>query len=329
MLVAMAIYTPNPPGNAVPDHDTIKEAAERIAPWVHRTPVITCRSIDRLLDAEVFFKCENLQKVGAFKARGASNAVFSLSDEQAGRGVATHSSGNHAQALAYAAANRGVRAHIVMPSTSPKVKVDAVLGYGADITFCEPNQKAREDALEKVVRKTGAVFIHPYDDYGIIAGQATAAMELIDEVPGLDIIMTPVGGGGLLSGTLLSAHYFSPDTKVIAGEPAGADDAFRSLKEGRILESVNPDTIADGLLTSLGEKTFPIIRDYVDSILLASDEFIIKSMRLIWERAKLVVEPSGAVPLAALLQNNIDIKGKKIGIILSGGNADMDSFSFC
>ncbi len=280
-----------------------------------------------MVNAEVYFKCENLQKGGAFKFRGASNTVFSLSDEDAKKGVATHSSGNHAAALSLAAKMRGIPAHIVMPRTAPKIKVAAVKGYGGQITFCEPNQKAREDTLEKVVEDTGATFIHPYNNYQIIAAQATAGLELLEEIPGLNIIITPVGGGGLLSGTALAAHYFSPNTKVIAAEPSGADDAFRSMQTGTIQPSINPNTICDGLLTSLGSKTFPIIQKYVHDIITVQDDLIIKAMRLIWERMKIIVEPSASVTLAALLKNS-DKETKrqrdKVGIIVSGGNVSLD-----
>jgi threonine dehydratase len=309
----------------IPDHETIRQTANRIKNIVHHTPVMTSINLNKIAGAEIFFKCENFQKVGAFKFRGATNAVFSLSDEEANKGVATHSSGNHAAALTLAATMRNIPAYIVMPRTSPQVKKDAVAGYGAQITFCEPTLQSRETTLEKVVAKTGATFIHPYNDYRIIAGQATAALELIEEIPNLDIIMTPVGGGGLLSGTALSTHYLSPSTKVIAAEPEGADDACRSLKEGKIIPSTNPKTIADGLLTSLGDKTFPIIQKYVEQIVTVNDEAIITAMRYIWERMKIIVEPSAAISFAALLKKKLDAKNKRIGIILSGGNVDLNN----
>jgi len=311
----------------IPNLDDINSAAERIKNHIHRTPVLTSQSINHIVHAELFFKCENLQKTGAFKFRGATNAVLSLTEKEAQRGVATHSSGNHAAALSLAAKMRGIPAHIVMPKTSPEVKIAAVKGYGGQITFCEPNQKAREDTLDKIVSETGATFIHPYNDYRIIAGQATAGKELIEEIPDLDIIMTPVGGGGLLSGTALAAHYFSPKTKVIAAEPSGADDACRSLQTGKIQPSINPDTICDGLLTSLGTKTFPIIQKYVESIVTVDDKFIIDAIRLIWERMKIVIEPSAAVTLGALLINRhkgTQAQRHKVGIILSGGNVSFD-----
>jgi threonine dehydratase len=309
----------------IPDINIIRQAANRIQNIIHRTPVMSSTNLNQLVDAEIFFKCENFQKVGAFKFRGATNAVLSLSEEDANRGVATHSSGNHAAALTLAAKMRGVPAYIVMPKTSPQVKKDAVAGYGAKITFCEPTLQSRENTLEEVVKKTGATFIHPYNNYQIIAGQATAALELIEEISDLDIVMTPVGGGGLLSGTALSTFYLSPSTKVIAAEPEGADDAYRSIKAGKIIPSVDPKTIADGLLTSLGEKTFPIVQKYVEQIVTVSDEATITAMRYIWERMKIIVEPSAAVPFGALLEKKIDISRKRIGIILSGGNVDLNN----
>ncbi len=308
----------------IPDLSTLREARRRVGEWAHQTPTLTCQSIDKLVGSEVFFKCENLQKVGAFKFRGATNAVFSLPDQLAKRGVATHSSGNHAQALALAARNRGIRAHVVMPANSSAVKVAAVAGYGAEITPCEPNLQAREDTLDAVVARTKAVFIHPYNDYRIIAGQASAAMELLEQAGNLDTVMAPVGGGGLLSGTALAVKYLSPATRVIAGEPAGADDAYRSLEQGRIVPSVSPKTIADGLLTSLGELTFPIIRDNVERIVLVSEAGIINAMRLIWERMKLLIEPSSAVPLAAIMENRDLFTKQRLGVIVSGGNVDLE-----
>jgi threonine dehydratase len=274
----------------------------------------------------LFFKCENLQKVGAFKFRGSCNAVLSLSEEEASRGVATHSSGNHAQALALAARMRGIHATIVMPSNAPEVKRAAVAGYGGEIVLCEPNLQAREETLAAVVGNSGAVVIHPYNNYAVIAGQGTASLELLEEVPALDAILVPVGGGGLLSGTLIAGKGISPGIKIFAVEPEGADDAYRSWKAGEIIPMVGPKTVADGLLTSLGDKTFPIIKRLVDEIVTVSDESILKAMKLIWERAKLVVEPSGAVPLAALLEGRLNLAGKKAGVILSGGNVDFGKF---
>ena len=307
-----------------PTLSIIQEAHRRIAPYIHRTPVLTSQSLNRIFKAELFFKCENLQKVGAFKMRGAGNAVFSLSDKEAAKGVATHSSGNHAAALSLAARYRGIKAYIVMPETAPQIKKNAVAGYGAEIIFCQPTLQSREETLDQVVERTGAVFIHPYNDYRIIAGQATAALELLEDINDLDIVMTPVGGGGLLSGTALSVSFLSPKTKVIAGEPKGADDAFRSLQTGTIQPSVHPKTVADGLLTSLGDKTFPIIQRLVSEIVTVREANIIAAMRHIWERMKLIVEPSSAVPLGALLEKPELFEDQRIGIIISGGNVDLD-----
>ena len=304
--------------------DDIKKAADRIAGRVHRTPVLTCAALDGLSGASLFFKCENFQKVGAFKMRGATNAVLSLSEGEADRGVATHSSGNHAQALALAARMRGIPAFIVMPANAPTVKRAAVEGYGAEIITCEPTLQAREETLASVVERTGAEFVHPYDDDRIIAGQGTAALELLEKVPDLDIVMTPVGGGGLLSGSALATNALAPDARVIAAEPTGADDAFRSLAAGHIIPSVNPDTVADGLLTSLGQRNFPIIQKHVEAIWTVPDPEIIAAMRLVWERMKIVIEPSSAVCPAAVLRHREDVAGLRIGIILSGGNVDLD-----
>ena len=302
----------------------IRQAAERIRPHAHRTPVMTCRSLDQRVGAQVFMKCENLQKVGAFKFRGACNAVFSLTDAQAARGVATHSSGNHAQALALAARMRGIPAYIVMPRNAPAVKQAAVAGYGGIITLCEPTLAARESTLAEVVAATGAKVVHPYNDARVIAGQGTAALELLADVPDLDVIMAPVGGGGLLSGTAIAARAVAPQIRVIAAEPAGADDAFRSLAARHIIPSVQPQTIADGLLTSLGDLTFPIIREHVEQIVTVSEAAIVAAMKFVWERAKLVVEPSGVVPIAALWEEAIDLRGLRVGVILSGGNVDLE-----
>ncbi len=309
-----------------PTLNDIRQASARIRPHAHWTPVIRCRTLDEMTGVSLFFKCENLQKVGAFKFRGSCNAVLSLSEEEASRGVATHSSGNHAQALALAARMRGIHATIVMPSNAPEVKRAAVAGYGGEIVLCEPNLQAREETLAAVVGNNGAVVIHPYNNYAVIAGQGTASLELLEEVPALDAILVPVGGGGLLSGTLIAGKGISPGIKIFAVEPEGADDAYRSWKAGEIIPMVGPKTVADGLLTSLGDKTFPIIKRLVDEIVTVSDESILKAMKLIWERAKLVVEPSGAVPLAALLDGKLNLAGKKAGVILSGGNVDFGRF---
>jgi threonine dehydratase len=309
----------------IPNLDKIKRAATLIRPYIHRTPVLSSAAINEICDARIVFKCENFQKAGAFKSRGACNAVFSLEKEQLSKGVCTHSSGNHAQALARAASLRQTDAYIVMPETSPKVKVAGVKGYGGKITFCKPTLAAREETIEKIINQYDALEIHPYNDYRIIAGQATAALELFEEAGMLDIIMAPVGGGGLLSGTALTTKYLYPNTRVVAAEPERANDAYRSFYEGRFIPSENPDTIADGLLTSLGSLTYPIIREYVNDIVTVSEKGIIRAMRLIWERMKIIIEPSSAVPLAAILENKLDIRGKSVGIILSGGNIDLDS----
>jgi threonine dehydratase len=308
-----------------PDVVTIREAAGRIKNYINRTPVLTSRSINETFHCEIWFKCENFQKVGAFKARGATNAIFSLDESSLAHGVATHSSGNHAQALSWAASLRKTKAFIVMPSNSSKVKVAAVKNYGGIITFCEPTLEARESTLAKVIAETGATEIHPYNNLRIIAGQATAAKELVEDIPGLDILMAPVGGGGLLSGTALSARFFSPGTRVIAAEPEQANDAYLSFTKKKFFPSVNPDTIADGLRTSLGTLTYPIILDNVHEIVTVSEESIIKAMRYLWERMKILIEPSSAVPFAAIAENKIDAGKKKIGIILSGGNVDLDN----
>jgi threonine dehydratase len=312
----------------LPSFSDIQTAHDRIRPFIHRTPVLTSKSINQIVGAELFFKCENFQKVGAFKFRGACNSVLALSDEEAKKGVCTHSSGNHAAALALAARMRGIPAYIVMPENAPEIKKKAVAGYGAQITFCEPTLAARESTLKKVAAETGATEIHPYNYFNVICGQGTAAKELIEETGQLDILMAPVGGGGLLSGTAISAKAMLPDVRVIAAEPAGADDAFRSFQSKTLQPSVNPKTIADGLLTSLGSLTFPIIQNEVDQIVTVSEESIIAAMRMIWERMKIIIEPSSAVPLAAILENKVDVKGKKVGIILSGGNVDLGRLPF-
>lgn len=315
-------------GMDAPTLQDIRRAAERIRPYAHRTPVLTCESLDRRVGARVFLKCENFQKVGAFKFRGACNAVLSLSDAEAARGVATHSSGNHAQALALAARLRSVPAHIVMPENAPAVKKAAVLGYGGRVTLCEPTLAAREATLRRVVEETGAVVVHPYDDARVIAGQGTAALELLQEVPDLDAVLAPVGGGGLLSGTAIAVRETAAGVRVLAGEPEGADDAFRSLSAGRILPSTNPRTVADGLLTSLGELTFPIIQARVEQIVTVSESAIVSAMRFAWERVKVVIEPSAAVPLGVLWERKVDLSRLRVGVILSGGNVDLDRISF-
>ena len=312
----------------LPTFANVQTAHEIVKKYAHRTPVLNSSSINKIVGGNLFFKCENFQKVGAFKFRGACNAVFSLTDEEAQKGVATHSSGNHAAALALAAKMRGIAAHIVMPNNSPEIKKKAVAGYGANITFCEPTLQAREDTLAKIVIETGATEIHPYNNFNVISGQGTAAKELIEDFGEFDIIIAPVGGGGLLSGTALSTKYLLPNCKVLAAEPAGADDAFQSFHEKKIIPSINPKTIADGLLTSLGERNFQIIMQNVDDIVTVSEEKIVEAMRMIWERMKIIVEPSSAVPLAAILEGKIDIHNKKTGIILSGGNLDLGKLPF-
>lgn len=307
-----------------PGYDDILAAAARIAPFVHRTPVLTCSALDELSGARLFLKCENLQKVGAFKARGATNAVLMLDDAEAARGVATHSSGNHAQALALAARRRGIPAWIVMPTTAPAVKRAAVAGYGAQIVPCQPTLAAREQALREVVERTGAVFVPPYDDERIIAGQGTAALELAADAPGLDWVLCPVGGGGLLAGTAVALAGCAPATRVVGCEPSGADDTARSLAAGRRLPAVNPRSVCDGLLTSVGELNFPLIARHVTAVWTVPDEAVVAAMRLLLERAKLVVEPSGAIGLAAALARRGELSGARVGIILSGGNVDLD-----
>lgn len=306
-----------------PTKEDIFEAHERIKRQIHRTPILTSSLINSIVGCEIYFKCENFQKVGAFKFRGASNAVLSLNKEELQQGVATHSSGNHAAALALAAKMKFVPAYIVMPRTAPEIKKIAVEGYGAKIIYCEPTLQAREEALAKVVDETGATFIHPYNNFSVIAGQATSAKEILEELTDLDYIIPPVGGGGLSSGTCLSAKYFSTKTKVIGAEPSGADDAFKSLHDKTIYPSVNPKTICDGLLTSLGEKTYSILSRELETILTATEESIIEAMRLMWERMKIIVEPSSAVTLAVVLENKEKFAGKKIALILSGGNVDL------
>ena len=313
----------------VPDKEIIEHAHLRIKPYVHRTPILTSSFLNSLTGAELFFKPENLQKIGAFKARGGVNAILSLTESQLKNGVATHSSGNHAQAIAYAAAMVGAKAYIVMPENSPSVKIKAVEDYGAEITFCVNTPEEREASVKKIIDRTGAAFIHPFNDYNVIAGQGTAAKELIEDAGVfLDNIVAPVGGGGLISGTALSSHYFSPGTKVYAGEPEGAADAILSFHSDKIEKAPYVKTIADGLLTYLGPKTFPIIKEYVTDILTVSDEEIITAMRYLWERMKLVVEPSGAVSLATVLKNRELFAGTRTGIILTGGNVDLGKLPF-
>ena len=306
-----------------PNFEAVSQALQDIRGFIHRTPVLTCSTIDRKVGAQLFFKCENFQKTGSFKFRGASHAVLSLDEAQASRGVLTHSSGNYAAALALAARNRGIPAYIVMPSNAPAVKQAAVKNYGGEITFCEPTMSAREEMAAEIHKRTGAHLIHSFNNPRNICGYGTAAFELLEDVPELEVLMTPTGGGGLLSGTLIAAKGLKPDIQVIGAEPAGADDAYRSWKAGKRIPLEQANTIADGLRTSLGEKTFPIIKDLVDAIALTSEEAIMEAMRLVWERMKIVVEPSAVVPLAVLLEKKVDMTGHRVGIILSGGNVDI------
>lgn len=312
----------------MPTYTDVETASDVVQRFAHRTLVLTSKSINHITGAELYFKCENFQKGGAFKFRGAVNAVMSLSDEAAAQGVATHSSGNHGAALALAARKRGIAAHVVMPDNAPEIKKKAVAGYGAEIIFCMPTLEARESALAEVVARTGATEIHPYDNFAVIAGQGSAAKELLEEVGDLDLVLAPVGGGGLLAGTALSVRHLAPAAATIGCEPAGADDAYRSLLKGEIVPSTNPRTIADGLLTSLGERNFAIIREKVDQIVTVSEESIIEAMRLVWERMKIVIEPSAAVPLGAILEEKIAVRNKKVGIIVSGGNLDLEQLPF-
>ncbi len=312
----------------IPDFSDIEKAHHIILKYAHRTPVLTSTGINQITGGNLYFKCENFQKVGAFKFRGACNAVFSLSQEEMVRGVATHSSGNHAAALALAAGLRGISSHIVMPENSPEIKKKAVAGYGAEITFCKPTLQARESTLAGIVNETGAAEIHPYNNFNVIAGQGTAAKELIEDSGAFDIIMTPVGGGGLLGGSAIAVKHLLPGCRVIAAEPLGADDAFRSFQGKKWVPSEQPKTIADGLLTSLGERNFAIMLDKVDDVVTVTEEKIVEAMRLIWERMKIIVEPSSAVPLAAILEGKVDVRHKKVGVILSGGNLDLGKLPF-
>jgi threonine dehydratase len=306
------------------DPAAIHAAHQRIRQYIHRTPVLTSARLDAASGASLFFKCENFQKIGAFKARGATNAVFALDTTTAQRGVATHSSGNHGAALARAAKLRGIPAHIVMPSNSARVKVRAVESYGAHVIFCEPTDAAREATCADVMAKTGATLIHSFENENVIAGQGTAAIELLEDVD-VDLVLCPVGGGGLLSGTAVAAKSMRPQIKVIAAEPANADDAAQSFRSGRVVHVLKQFTIADGLRTNISAPTFSIIKRWVDDIVTVSEEAIISAMRVIWETMKIVIEPSAAVPYAAILERKIDIDGRRAGIILTGGNVDLDA----
>ncbi|MCF8412727.1 MAG: pyridoxal-phosphate dependent enzyme [Melioribacteraceae bacterium] len=312
----------------IPSQIELAETHKRISGLINKTPVLTSHFLNKIYNADLFFKCENFQKVGAFKIRGAINTLLSLPTEKLVNGVATHSSGNHAAALALAARLLKSEAFIVMPKTAPEIKKKAVKGYGGKITFCEPTLEARETTCNRLVEETGAYFVHPYNNIDIVKGQATCAKEIFDSEFKLDYLIAPVGGGGLLSGSALSAFYYSPSTKVIGAEPKGADDAFRSIRDNKIYPSINPKTVADGLLTSLGEITFELIKKYVDEIITVGEDSIIRAMRDIWERMKIVIEPSAAVPLAVVLENQEKFKNKSIGVILSGGNIDLDNFNW-
>ena len=307
------------------DLEKIRAAHERISPYIHRTPILTNSWLNDACRASLFFKCENFQKVGAFKARGATNAIFALDDETARRGVATHSSGNHGAAVARAAKLRGIPAHIVMPSNSAKVKIRAVQSYGAQVLFCEPTEESREIKCAEVISQTGATLIHSFENEHVITGQGTVAVELLEDISDLDVIMCPVGGGGLLSGTAIAAKSIRPQIKVIAVEPENADDAAQSFRAGRRLVTEKKFTIADGLRTNIGEPNFEIVRQYVDDIVTVSEEAIVSAMRAIWETMKIVIEPSAAVPYAAVQQSKTDVDGQSVGIILTGGNVDLDA----
>ncbi len=308
-----------------PTLDDVLAAHERIRPYIHETPVLTSRIIDEAAGAQLFFKCENLQKAGAFKARGASNAVFSLTDAQAARGVATHSSGNHGTCLSYAAGRRGIPCTVVMPRTAPKAKKDAVRGYGGRVVECEPSTSSREAVFAEVVAETGAEFVHPYNDPRVIAGQATCARELIAQVPDLDAVIAPIGGGGMVSGTCLTLAGLAPHIAVYAAEPEQADDAHRSLKAGRIIADDAPVTVADGLKVPLKDLTWHFVRHHVADILTVSEAEIVAAMQLIWKRLKIVMEPSSAVALAAVLKNRAVFANKRVGVIITGGNVDLDA----
>ncbi|MGI9389856.1 MAG: beta-hydroxyaspartate dehydratase BhcB [Boseongicola sp.] len=309
----------------IPTFDDVVTAHERVTPYIHRTPVLTSSFLNDLTGAELFFKCENFQKAGAFKVRGASNAVFGLSEEDARNGVCTHSSGNHALSLSYAAGRRGIPCNVVMPHTAPQAKKDAVLGYGGTITECEPSTSSREAVFAEVQAKTGGDFVHPYNDPRVIAGQGTCSRELMEQTNGLDAVVAPIGGGGMISGTCLTLSNTAPDTQVIAAEPEQADDAYRSFKAGYIIADDAPKTVADGLKVPLKELTWHFVSSHVTDILTASEDEIIEAMKLIWKRMKIVMEPSSAVPLATILKNKGRFAGKRVGIIITGGNVDLDA----
>ena len=326
----MVVSHQTPMGKYAASIDDVRSAAERIKGVGHRTPVLTSKTLDQLAGRKLFFKCENFQKVGAFKFRGGWNAVSMLSNNEAKKGVCTHSSGNHAQAVAYSAQKRGIPAYIVMPDNSPDVKLNAVKGYGANVTLCEPTLEARRTTLDEIAKKTGAAVIHPFNNPNVIAGQGTAALELIEEIGALDAVIAPIGGGGLMSGTCITTRSLLPKAKLFGAEPKGADDAYRSLKEGKMLPQENPNTICDGLLTSMGENTWNILKDHLNDIYTVSDDEVIKAMKLIWERMKIIIEPSCATPVAVVMGTEFkQLKGiEKIGIILTGGNIDLSKLPF-
>jgi len=310
--------------------DDIRAAAGRIKGVGHRTPILTSQTLDEMAGRKLFFKCENFQKVGAFKLRGGWNAISMLSDEEAAKGVCTHSSGNHAQAVAFSAMKRGIASYIVMPNNVPDVKLDAVKGYGANIILCEPTLEARETTLDEITKKTGAQVVHPFNNPNVIAGQGTAALEMIEDLGTLDAIIAPIGGGGLMSGTCIATRSLLPETKLFGAEPAGADDAYRSLKEGKIIPQTDPDTICDGLLTSLGEYTWNILKDHLEAIYTVTDDEVINAMRLVWERMKIIIEPSSATAVAVALKSEFKaLEGlEKVGIILTGGNVELSKLPF-
>lgn len=311
-------------GLIVPTFDDVLAAHERVKPYIHRTPVLTSSYLDDLTGAKLFFKCENFQKAGAFKVRGACNAVFGLSDRMAAKGVATHSSGNHALSLSYAAGQRGIPCHVVMPRTAPQAKKDAVRGYGGQITECEPSTSSREAVFAEVEARTGAEFVHPYNDPRVIAGQGTCSRELMEQVPGLDAVVAPIGGGGMISGTCLTLSSIAPGVEVFAAEPLNADDAARSFRAGHIIADDAPETVADGLKVPLKELTWHFVSGHVKDVLTATEDQIVDAMKLIWKRMKIVMEPSSAVPLACILANRDRFRGRRIGVIVTGGNVDLD-----
>ena len=310
--------------------DDIRAAAGRIKGVGHRTPILTSQTLDEMAGRKLFFKCENFQKVGAFKLRGGWNAISMLSDEEAEKGVCTHSSGNHAQAVAFSAMKRGIASYIVMPNNVPDVKLDAVKGYGANIILCEPTLEARETTLDEITKKTGAQVVHPFNNPNVIAGQGTAALEMIEDLGTLDAMIAPIGGGGLMSGTCVTTRSLLPEAKLFGAEPAGADDAYRSLKEGKIIPQTDPDTICDGLLTSLGEYTWNILKDHLEAIYTVTDDEVINAMRLVWERMKIIIEPSSATAVAVALKSEFKaLEGlEKVGIILTGGNVELSKLPF-